>query len=83
MLGLSATDRRRWFDAYVRTTVSRDIVELTGARRAAELPRLLRIIWDWGLRAPALPMATVGNRRFRAVVAGPISTYRPPGAPAG
>ena len=44
VLGLSATDRRRWFDAYVRTTVSRDIVELTGARRAAELPRLLRII---------------------------------------
>ena len=44
VLGLSATDRGVWFDAYVRTTVSRDIVELTGARRAAELPRLLRII---------------------------------------
>ena len=44
VLGLSATDRAVWFDAYVRTTVSRDIVELTGARRAAELPRLLRII---------------------------------------
>ena len=44
VLGLSAADRRRWFDAYVRTTVSRDIVELTGARRAADLPRLLRII---------------------------------------
>ena len=29
MLGLSVTDRRRWFDAYVRTTVSRD---LTGDR---------------------------------------------------
>ena len=44
VLGLSAGDRRVWFDAYVRTTVSRDIVEVTGARRAAELPRLLRII---------------------------------------
>ena len=29
VLGLSAGDRRVWFDAYVRTTVSRDIVEVT------------------------------------------------------
>ena len=34
----------RWFDAYVRTIAARDVVELTGARRAAQLPQLLRAV---------------------------------------
>ncbi len=41
-VGLSDADRRLWFNAYVHTAVARDIVELTGARRSTELPRLLR-----------------------------------------
>ncbi len=41
-VGLSDADRRLWFSAYVHTAVARDIVELTGARRSTELPRLLR-----------------------------------------
>ena len=40
-LRMSAADRRRWFDGYVRTIVARDITELTGARRAWNLPTLL------------------------------------------
>ncbi len=35
-------NRRRWFDAYVNTSVSRDVAEITGARRTREMPRLLR-----------------------------------------
>ena len=41
---LSDEDRRLWFSAYVHTAVTRDIVELTGARRSTELPRLLRAV---------------------------------------
>ena len=37
-------DRRRWFDAYVSTSTSRDAAELTGARRTREMPRLLRLL---------------------------------------
>ncbi len=41
-IGLEESDRRLWFDAYVHTAVTRDIVEVTGARRSIELARLLR-----------------------------------------
>ena len=41
-VGLGESDRRLWFDAYVHTAVTRDIVEVTGARRSTELSRLLR-----------------------------------------
>ena len=41
-IGLGESDRRLWFDAYVHTAVTRDIVEVTGARRSTELARLLR-----------------------------------------
>ena len=34
MIGLSDADRQLWFRAYVHTAVTRDIVELTGARRS-------------------------------------------------
>ena len=43
-IGLSEADRRLWLSAYVHTAVTRDIVELTGARRSSELPRLLRAV---------------------------------------
>jgi hypothetical protein len=43
-VGLGDADRRLWFRAYLHTAVTRDIVELTGARRATELPRLLRAV---------------------------------------
>lgn len=41
---LNDHDRSLWFSAYVHTAVTRDIVELTGARRSTELPRLLRAV---------------------------------------
>ena len=41
-IALGESDRRLWFDAYVHTAVTRDIVEVTGARRSIELARLLR-----------------------------------------
>lgn len=41
-ISLGESDRRLWFDAYVHTAVTRDIVEVTGARRSTELARLLR-----------------------------------------
>ncbi len=41
-IALGESDRRLWFDAYVHTAVTRDIVEVTGARRSTELARLLR-----------------------------------------
>ncbi|WP_428121178.1 ATP-binding protein [Candidatus Poriferisodalis sp.] len=44
VLGLSDADRIRWFESYVLTSVTRDIVEVTGARRSTELPRLLRAV---------------------------------------
>lgn len=40
---LSARGRRRWFGGYVETVVSRDIAELGDIRRAAMLPRMLRL----------------------------------------
>lgn len=43
-IGLGESDRRLWFDAYVHTAVTRDIVEVTGARRSTELARLLRAV---------------------------------------
>lgn len=44
VLGLSDTDRVRWFESYILTSVTRDIVEVTGVRRSVELPRLLRAV---------------------------------------
>lgn len=41
---LSDHDRSLWFSAYLHTAVTRDVVELTGARRSTELPRLLRAV---------------------------------------
>lgn len=36
--------RSRWYSNYVRTVTERDITELTGARRARQLPRVLALI---------------------------------------
>ena len=44
VIRLSDADRQLWFRAYVHTAVTRDIVELTGARRSSELPRLLHAV---------------------------------------
>ncbi|HEV7535118.1 MAG TPA: ATP-binding protein [Acidimicrobiia bacterium] len=41
---LEPRTRRTWFTNYIRTVTQRDITELTGARRAEQLPRLLRLI---------------------------------------
>ncbi len=41
---LNDADRRQWFNAYIHTAVTRDIVELTGARRSTEIPGLLRAV---------------------------------------
>ena len=41
-LEMDEHNRRRWFDSYVNTSVSRDVAEITGARRTREMPRLLR-----------------------------------------
>jgi hypothetical protein len=43
-VGLDRRARRLWFTNYVRTVTQRDITELTGARRAQQLPRLLRLL---------------------------------------
>lgn len=43
-LAMDHRNRRRWFDAYVNTIVSRDVAEFTGARRTREIPRLLRAL---------------------------------------
>ena len=43
-LTLSRRARRAWFRDYVRTITQRDIVELTGARRARHLPKLLSLL---------------------------------------
>lgn len=43
-VALSARARRTWFRNYVRTVIQRDITELTGARRAQHLPRLLGLL---------------------------------------
>ena len=41
---LANTDRHLWFNAYIHTAVTRDIVELTGARRSTEIPLVLRAV---------------------------------------
>lgn len=43
-LMMDQRNRRRWFEAYVRTIVARDVAQLTGARRTREIPRLLRAL---------------------------------------
>lgn len=43
-VALNARARRTWFRNYVRTVTQRDITELTGARRAQQLPRLLGLL---------------------------------------
>lgn len=40
---LSSRQRPAWFRDYVRTTIERDIVELSGLRRVAEMGQLLRL----------------------------------------
>ena len=44
VLSLSDEERVRWFESYILTSVTRDIVEVTGARRSTELPRLLQAV---------------------------------------
>ena len=41
---LAPPARGTWFANYVRTVTQRDITELTGARRADQLPKLLRLL---------------------------------------
>lgn len=41
---LAAEQRPGWFRDYVRTTIERDIVEMSGIRKVAELRELLRLI---------------------------------------
>lgn len=41
---MAASARRTWFRNYVRTVTQRDITELTGARRARQLPKLLAML---------------------------------------
>ncbi|MFC0861963.1 ATP-binding protein [Sphaerimonospora cavernae] len=41
---LETEDRTMWFDSLIQTITQRDVADLTGARRAAELPRLLAIL---------------------------------------
>lgn len=44
VMPLDARARRAWFRNYIRTVTQRDITELTGARRAQQLPRLLGLL---------------------------------------
>lgn len=41
---LPPAQRKAWFASHVSTVTLRDVVHLTGARRASNLPRLLRLI---------------------------------------
>jgi predicted AAA+ superfamily ATPase len=41
---LAARDRPGWFRDYVATTIERDIVELSGIRKVAEIGQLLRLL---------------------------------------
>lgn len=41
---LPSEDRADWFDGLVRTVTQRDITALANARRAGEIPRLLRLL---------------------------------------
>ncbi|OPG06643.1 hypothetical protein B1L11_32495 [Microbispora sp. GKU 823] len=43
-VNLDAEDRGLWFDSLIQTIMQRDVADLTGARRASELPRLLAIL---------------------------------------
>jgi len=36
--------RSEWFRDYVRTTIERDVVELSGIRKVAEMGQLLRLL---------------------------------------
>jgi uncharacterized protein len=40
---LAARERPGWFRDYVRTTIERDVVQLTGIRKVAEMGQLLRL----------------------------------------
>lgn len=40
---LAARERPGWFRDYVRTTIERDVVQLSGIRKVAEMGRLLRL----------------------------------------
>lgn len=40
---LSVRQRQAWFRDYVRTTIERDVVELSGIRKVAEMGQLLRL----------------------------------------
>ncbi|MGH8993814.1 MAG: ATP-binding protein [Acidimicrobiia bacterium] len=44
VVALPEVARRTWFANYIRTVTQRDVTELTGARRADQLPRLLRLL---------------------------------------
>ncbi|MEU8192604.1 ATP-binding protein [Microbispora amethystogenes] len=43
-VGLDDELRGLWFDSLIQTITQRDVADLTGARRASELPRLLAIL---------------------------------------
>lgn len=43
-LDQSPADRRTWYDSYLRTVVSRDIVEFAQIERGAAVPRLLALL---------------------------------------
>jgi uncharacterized protein len=44
VLDLAPPDRRAWYDSYLRTVVSRDIVEFAQIERGAVVPRLLSLL---------------------------------------
>jgi len=44
VVDLSERARAAWFTNYIRTVTERDIVELTGARKAQHLPRILALL---------------------------------------
>ncbi len=41
---LPASQRSAWFRDYVRTTIERDVVEMSGIRKVAEMSQLLRLL---------------------------------------
>lgn len=44
VVSLAASDRRTWFDSYLKTVVSRDIVEFAHIERGSAVPRLLAML---------------------------------------
>lgn len=44
VLSLPRPGRRRWYEAYLRTVISRDIVEFSQIEHAAAIPRLLALL---------------------------------------